>query len=327
MASVRRDSAVNNERGWWKVETDIEELAQGATLEAIYTYAIRNESEPDYLSNNLISLYESNLDTINVYNEFLMDKSRDLVDRGNLPLDNVVGQTHKYGKYLGEWYYTGQVGANDKPVLARVETIEESINNDLTFVEPKSITTKDDLTPETDPALATAFTKSNTEPEGKLVEPTDETKPDENVDINTVVVNTHPSKPLKSAVMLGFDETKLADYTDYTKNLAVEKVLHSSGSEGIGTEIPSYSVEVTRYTTPSGSRDRSSVPGNMTYVFSKNNDRINAEMDEFWGERIIISKPTGEDRMKPLQIAVIVILSVAILGVGILPIRGIVVKK
>ena len=51
------------------------------------------------------------------------------------------------------------------------------------------------------------------------------------------------------------------------------------------------------------------------------------EQDEFWAERFTITKPTGEDKITPVQIAIITISAVAVLGVGIILIKKFVLKK
>ena len=49
--------STRGERGQWRVETDIQELMQGATLEANYVYTIRNEGEEDYISYYLATYF------------------------------------------------------------------------------------------------------------------------------------------------------------------------------------------------------------------------------------------------------------------------------
>ena len=54
------------------------------------------------------------------------------------------------------------------------------------------------------------------------------------------------------------------------------------------------------------------------------------EDDEYWGlggEKLIVSKPTGENKQAPVQIIVIAISSVAVIGVGIILIKKFVLKK
>ena len=51
------------------------------------------------------------------------------------------------------------------------------------------------------------------------------------------------------------------------------------------------------------------------------------EHDEFWGESVIITKPTGEDRSFPVTAIIVAISSMAALGVGIILIKKFVLKK
>ena len=328
MPSLRSpdNDPTHNERGWWKLETDIEELTQGANLEAKYTYAIRNESEIDYLSNGLVEAYKDAVrarqiqDYVDVLNQKI-EETKARMRNGTYSYKN----NPTIGQNLGHYYYTGIYKAGvDIPVVAQVETIEESINNNLSFVQQKSVRTN-----------VGEYDSSNYEgAEGDIAFRVKENNVDkEYLNTNGTPTRTSIDTVVESTPNIVFLEsmnepgTTMSDYTDYTQVLAVEKVVFSSGSEGIGTNLPSYMAQVTKYTSATGGRDIRSVPGNLRYIHSEDNEEIRAEMDEFWGERIIISKPTGEDRMKPLQIAVIVILSVAILGVGILPIRRFVIKK
>lgn len=65
--------------------------------------------------------------------------------------------------------------------------------------------------------------------------------------------------------------------------------------------------------------------GKLTYngkIYNKLN-----ENDEFWAETFRITKPTGEDKLTPVQIAVITISAVAVLGIGIILIKKFVLKK
>jgi hypothetical protein len=61
---------------------------------------------------------------------------------------------------------------------------------------------------------------------------------------------------------------------------------------------------------------------------SKLNDLIPYnEEDEFWGESVVISKPTGQDKLTPVQIIVISTAAVAIIGVGAILIKKFAIKK
>lgn len=120
-------------RDFWKVETDIEELAQGATVVVTYTYVIKNEGDEDYLSNELIDKYKQlgqKTDTgEDVYFDYIKNTAiKDIKNRGK-------GNTHKYGDYLGEYYYTGKKGSNDASVLSTVTKLDDYLNNNLKLVD------------------------------------------------------------------------------------------------------------------------------------------------------------------------------------------------
>ena len=86
-------------RNFWKVETDIEELAQGAELEVEYTYVIKNDSDEDYLNRALIGQYEGNIDE---YSRYLLNIVK---PEGENLKNNIKGKTTlKFAKpkrYIG----------------------------------------------------------------------------------------------------------------------------------------------------------------------------------------------------------------------------------
>ena len=288
LATTKSDRA---NRGFWYVGTDIEELAQGAQLEVEYTYAVRNDSEADYLSSYLVEQYLAGNEQ---YKTILGTKAAE-VKR------NTKGQTEKYGNYLGEFYYKGTIGANDSIVPSRVEAIEEAINNDLAFETETS---------------GNDFTKVNTGVVEKNIYNTDGTLRTEQ--INTVVRTTSPSEYLPISAI------------DCNKTITLRTVLASTNDGELGANLPSYIAQITAYSDAAGRGSVGTTPGNLSYVHSDDTSKTMAnsnEADEFWGESIIISKPTGEDRITPLQIAIITISAIATLGVGIVLIKKIVLKK
>ena len=115
---------------------------------------------------------------------------------------------------------------------------------------------------------------------------------------------------------------------DTSKKLVVSVGLSASEIENGGV-YDSYIAQVTHYTNAAGRRDQST-PANLSYVHSEDTgitlDKYNEE-DEFWAETFRITKPTGEDKITPVQIAIITISAVAVLGVGIILIKKFVLKK
>lgn len=310
IASTRAD------RGFWKVETDIEELIQGAKLEVEYTYVVKNESTPDYLNQFLASSYE-NL-TPSEYKQILLQK-RSEVEANNLD----KGLTSGYGKWLGEFYYTGTKGSNDKEVLSKVSKLEEALNNKLTYTEDTPVNSFNKIN-ESETA------KNYYDTEGNIV-----TK-----NIMTVVQTKKEIGKLEIGAM---NEENV---------LRVETTLSSSNNGEIGVNIPSYIAEIVSYSNAAG-RENIAVPENLSYVHSEDNEisldsyatkdaegnitgikqeetsgyiKIN-EADEFWGETIIISKPTGQNKNTAMIITIITISSLALIGVGIILIKKIVIKK
>ncbi len=324
--------ATRDERGYWKVETDIEELIQGAKLEVTYTYVIKNISDEDYLNENLVNKYKT--DEIEDYIIFLSDKSKELKT-------TTKGNTHTYGTFLGQYYYNQEKAASDAEVLSRVELIEECLNNDLDFVETTADTGFDKRTD------ISNVTKKVYSTDGEL----------EDITIKTIIQSKNPTSSLERL------------QADYSKNILLTTTLSSSNKE---ISYPSYIAEIVKYSNAAGRRDVDSVPENLNYVHSNNteftlntyydkttnkyyqegngsiyeNDIANSnefvktdlssipssairlnEMDEFWAERIMVTKPTGEDKQEPVTIAIITISSIAVLGVGIVLIKKFVLKK
>ena len=315
------------ERGWWRVETDIEELTQGASLEVTYTYVIRDESDVDYLSTDLVSNYANDVDG---YSDYLDNKAVEVKGLSK-------GNTHIYGGFLGEFYYTGRPGGNDTPVLSRVETFEETLNNDLAFDATYSGEDFEQINKNPDTNAIETVKKFVYDTGGKLVV-------DENgnpaTEFQAVIQNTEPTE------FLGNDIT-----IDSSKTVLLKSTLAASGE---GINLPSYIAQITKYTNAAGRRDTSSIPENLSYVHSADKEmtldayrytigrtiyynetvpdgatdvvKLN-EDDEFWAEEIIITKPTGEDKQASINLVIIAISSIAVLGVGIVLIKKFALKK
>ncbi len=291
-------------RGFWQVATDIEELAQGAELEVEYTYSIRNDGDNDYLSDGLVDSYIQNPDS---YSETLKKaaESKKISTKGN---------TQSYGEYLGEYYYLGKTGNKDKLVPSRVETLEEALNNDLTFTSGEDFKKINEVA-----VKKMTIDKDGNERKDGQNNPTTE--------ITTVVQNTSASSFLTPKAGNKYESGK---DIDYSKTITLRTLLSSSNGGEIGTNLPSYIAEVVTYSNAAGRRNSDAVPGNLSYVHSEDTNKTMAsdnEPDEFWGETIIVTKPTGEDKLTPIQIAIITITATAVVGVGIILIKKFVLKK
>lgn len=58
----------------------------------------------------------------------------------------------------------------------------------------------------------------------------------------------------------------------------------------------------------------------------KETAKILNEVDEFWGERVLVTKPTGENKAFPTTLVTVITSSVLAIGVGILLIKKYVLK-
>lgn len=298
-------------RGFWQVATDVEELVQGAELEVEYTYVIRNDSEKDYLNEQLITAYKDNPDK---YSEFL-NGEKGIVKTVK---DNMRKGSYSYkenctiGNFLGQYYYTGKTATTDKEVLTRVETFEEAVNNSLTFDETSG---KD-------------FSKKTVTEEEAMKKIHDAEGNDKDEKINTIITNNETSEFLTGKTGDNYNDNENTT-ADWSKKVTLKTVLSSSGGE-IGTNLPSYIAEITKYSNAAGRRDMNAEPANLSYVHSddtRETMKDTNQRDEFWGETIIVTKPTGADKLTPIQITLIAIGATALVGVGIILIRKFVLKK
>ena len=298
--------STQSNRGFWQVATDVEELMQGAELEVEYTYVLRNDSEKDYLSQFLVSQYTSGIDD-GSYNTLLRNKAREVKV-------NTKGKTNEYGNYLGQFYYTGEVGGSDVLVQSRVEVFEEAINNDLLYDAQTS---------------GIDFVKVNDQAVEKLVYDVDGNEKTEQID--TVIQNTSKTTFLlpKQGETYTVQTEDTEASADWSRTIKLRTTLATVSGGELGANIPSYIAEIVQYSNAAGRKDMSATPANLTHVHSDDTTKtmLNWEQDEFWGESIIITKPTGEDKLAPLQIALITISALATLGVGIVLIKKFALKK
>lgn len=289
-------------RGLWYLQTDTTELAQGADAFITYTYVIRNDGEQDYLSAGLIKAYEENKGTIdnilyNSYQEYLVGLEKHVKGK-------IKSKGFTKGEYLSGSYYRKNDNAfTPTPVKASVEQIQEALNPKVKFVNST-----------TDFSII-KDTSGNTLIEDKKVYKED----------GTGITEEEIKEQIESKKATG---KMKKDDKDISKKLVVSVGLSASEIENGGV-YDSYIAQVTRYTNAAGRRDQST-PDNLSYVHSYDAGKTlegNNEEDEFWAERFTITKPTGEDKITPVQIAIITISAVAVLGVGIILIKKFVLKK
>lgn len=281
-------------RGLWYLQTDTTELAQGADAYITYTYVIRNEGDIDYLNKNLISYYKA------VKAEEYAQKLSNL--EGEVK-DAKKQVAYTNGTYISDFYYTGTKGENDEEVLASVEQIQEALNPKVKFVNS-----------------TTDFNIIKNQDGSTLVENKNVYKED-----GTGITEEEIKEQIESTKATG---KMKKDDKDISKKLVVSVGLSASEIENGGV-YDSYIAQVTHYTNAAGRRDQST-PANLSYVHSEDTgitlDKYNEE-DEFWAETFRITKPTGEDKITSVQIAIITISAVAVLGVGIILIKKFVLKK
>lgn len=283
-------------RGLWYLQTDTTELAQGADAYITYTYVIKNEGDEDYLNEDLIALYEND---INGY----VNKLSNLETEVKNAKKSITGTPYKNGTYILDFYYTGTKGKDNEKVLASVEQIQEALNPKVKFVNS-----------------TTDFNIIKNQDGSTLVENKNVYKED-----GTGITEEEIKEQIESTKGTGKMEL---NGRDTSKKLVVSVGLSASEIENGGV-YDSYIAQVTHYTNAAGRRDQST-PANLSYVHSYDTNKTLKdynEEDEFWAETFRITKPTGEDKITPVQIAIITISAVAVLGVGIILIKKFVLKK
>lgn len=298
-------------RGLWYLQTDTTELAQGADAYITYTYVIKNEGDEDYLNKDLISYYGA-------------VEAKEYAQR-LLNLEGKVKKAKKQvaytnGTYISDFYYTGKKGGNDEKVLASVEQIQEALNPKVKFVNSTTDFTKADRND------GNKYPYYNRD--GELQEDNNNIKEIITSKEETSKKLLQTGKTLKEINNKNEKKDFINNTMDTSKKLVVSVGLSASEIENGGV-YDSYIAQVTHYTNAAGRRDQST-PDNLSYVHSYDAGKTledNNEEDEFWAERFTITKPTGEDKITPVQIAIITISAVAVLGVGIILIKKFVLKK
>ena len=400
--------STRTERGFWNLETDIEELTQSALLTTEYTYVVINEGEEDYLSEKLVKAYRDYIgkDEFKEGYDVVEEKYKLVAGTKNNEddyityLNSMSKNAKKYmksegfsnsnlGTYLGEYYYkhndiTNKDDRTKQAVPSQVNEINDNINNKLNFVEDSTKAVYSGAGFET---AASNVTKHYYDTNGAI----------DTMQVNTVIRNKYNKADIADSNNNRFDiiirqdrDIDLADdayyddddVTDGIRNISYKTVLLSRTldvkelQESNGISMPSYISEIVEFSNAAGRRDMKATPENLDYVHSEDTQMhlevkyiINGssrtycfkspvtnkiysrnvssdtewqetalteipleaislnEKDEFWGETIVITKPTGEDKQFPVAIVVIAVSSVAVLGVGIILIKKYVLAK
>ena len=299
-------------RGSWYLQTDTTELAQGADAYITYTYVIKNEGEQDYLSAGLIEKYTKDKDgSYKAYLETLEGFVK----------DKIKSKGFTKGEYLSGSYYRKNDNAfTPTPVQASVEQIQEALNPKVKFVNSTTDFTKADRN------VGNKYPYYNRD--GELQENNNNIKEIITSKEETSKKLLQTGKTLKEINDKNEKKDFINNTMDTSKKLVVSVGLSASEIENGGV-YDSYIAQVTHYTNAAGRRDQST-PANLSYVHSYDTNKTLKdynEEDEFWAETFRITKPTGEDKITPVQIAIITISAVAVLGVGIILIKKFVLKK
>ncbi len=388
----RIDYTNRSNRGFWKLETDLSELGQGSELFAKYTYVVNNVGETDFLSKNVVQAYRDN--EIAKYSSMLKKDFKDLVLQYTL-----VGINKHTGDQLGQYYYTGKIGSQDRPVPTKATEIQEAVNNKFAYVDGDfEIVSKDNdknsayviaLEGNAVNAAKNAYKRNAWKDDGKTGVLPPWSNPDEPELMNTIiktVADDHDTQEQEGKIIpidtksdlvpktsdsgSEINKTSFKKFTQRSDdNILKENVLANTTNKTeyidlielgynsyidarkkvklratVTTEGGSYDsniAEITQYTNAAGRIDMEATPSNLAYVHSDDTKRTldsvpggavyadekPNEHDEFWGETIIISKPTGEDKLTPVQITLICTAGIAVIGVGIVLIKKFVIKK
>lgn len=329
MSTNLAKSAISNrtQRGTWTFNSDIE-ILQGATLEVQYEYTVKNESDVDYTSEDLGKAFEANFtkdlagNIANTYTTWLNEKSEEIKTA------IINKKPYTIGKYLGKYYYTGEKGSDDVEVTIQVDKMQEYVNDELSFNTDNS---------------NSEFTKTNTVIKaGRIITVIEKGRiiKEDSKDINIIKEELKKSADLLTEESL----TKEIDFNTVlqnkvatgfltkgktkTYNLTLTRVLSPNTTDDMNYE--SYLADITQYSIATGRRDMASIPDNLSYRHSKSSSvtlesGLN-EPDETWAETITITPPTGEDKQNIIEIAILVVSSIALLAGGIVVIKKYVVR-
>jgi len=294
------DSNMEEYRAQFIFETDTE-LLQGADLRMSYTYTIKNNSDKDYLSKDLIEKYKDSNTSLQGYSDYLQDLASGIKNQTDVGYD--------IGKYLGKQYYTGVVDTNQvAEVVLKVEKMVDYLNNGFRY-----------STESTDAEFGTVNTEEKWAWVKANPDATDGTevryKAEQGL-VNHGIQSQYPTRILG----IGESTTKTATINK------TEKISSTGNLEFIG-----YNAEVTDYSIPSGRI--AIVPGinNMNYAFTEdvsNEDTIPKEVDESMSEDFIITTNTGlkEQQGNTTQIIIISASVIAIITAGAIIIKKFVIK-
>ena len=131
-----------------------EDILQGCTVDITYVFSVNNDSEVDRISQNLYKLrykvdatgYEQYFDDEytaagtarnELYSKYFKTDGATYRTEEKTTYDGTNGY---YGKYLGETYYSGNVGSNDIVAELKVNKILDYVDNNMTMQQDKNQT-------------------------------------------------------------------------------------------------------------------------------------------------------------------------------------------
>ena len=286
--------ATRTQRGYWQFETEINELIQGATLNASYYYRVTDNSDEIYVSKTLEDEYEKS--STGEYVTYLKTASTNVKN-------NTKSYLHYIGTYLGNYYYTGIKGANDVPAKS-LASIQDYLHKDLTL-KSGDFTLYPDST--------------NADKSYGGYDAAGAYKPDYIAVAHTINTNTNK--------FVGYQEI-----AEYISNFST--TLSSTGDlEFPGYIAQIYTMTnvlgIKDMTSKVGNLQYIHSDDPTKTLASMNN-----EDDEFWAETIRVTKPTGEDKTSITTITeknqnwiIVTLMSATVLVIGIVLIKKFAIKK
>lgn len=205
------------------VQTDINTIVDGSSLEFEYTLVVKNTGEDDYLSTELANAY--NTSSIGEYKELLADKASDL----KAAMRSGTYRT-QIGNSVGTSYYTGGLGT--EKVLTEVTNIRDYVNNDLTFVfEYSGKVDIDESASHTHRLLREDWSMQEATINTilKTTEPTGKMSSTDNAVMYTVTLGKNP---ISSTGNLSFD-TYIAEVMSYTNAVGRRAMTSTPGNAEI----------------------------------------------------------------------------------------------
>ena len=354
-------------RGQWYLQTDTTELGQGTTAKITYTYAITNKGDKDYLNEMLVNNYESNYNNYDAYLRSLENPVKDAMKLGTFTKGTYLGGFYYTGVKAASdkevLATVEQIQEFINPELTYSgDDVANQIRKDTTVVMPvnKKRYTNEDVLGD----INVKEKIESTESTGMLqIKDGDYSEENTDFDKRFMVEKVLSAQEIEDG---GVYDSYLADITHYTNaagrrdestpdnlsyvhsedtNMNLETYIYTEpGTNNVKLIVSEIvmvldtatgtTVEEEVYTyygndvPPNGIEAVGATKGeNGTIIYNGNTYTKLNEQDEFWAETFKITKPTGEDKLTPVQIAIITVSAVAILGVGIILIKKFVLKK